>query len=304
MLNDKAMKQYLHLILLLLPLAGISQELNCSVRVNAQKLQTVDPAVFETLEQTITEFMNNTKWTDDIFNTQERIDCNILLTIQEELSPTSFKADLAIQASRPVYNSNYITATINHVDKDVTFEYEQYQPVLFSRNTFNDNLSAILSFYAYVILGFDYDSFSLYGGEPYFQIAQEIINTVPSSASATYKGWRSIDGNRNRFWIVENLLSPRVRPLRQTWYEFHRHGLDVMAQDPAAGRAVIAKSLEEVLKVNQSYPNSMIVQMFNNTKSQEIVEIFKGGTQSEKQQVIQVMSRIDATNAGEYRSIR
>lgn len=298
------MKSYLSLIFLLLPLMGTAQELNCSVRVNIQKLQTVDPSVFETLEQTITEFMNNTKWTDDVFNIEERINCNILLTVQEELSPTSFKADLAIQASRPVYNSNYITATLNHVDKDVTFEYEQYQPVLFSRNTFNDNLSAVLSFYAYVILGLDYDSFSLYGGEPYFQAAQEIINTVPSSAAAAFKGWRSIDGNRNRFWIAENLLSPRVRSLRQSWYEFHRHGLDMMVEDPVAGRAVIAKSLEELLKVNQSYPNSMIIQMFNNTKSNEIVEIFKGGSANEKQQVIQVMSRIDATNASDYRSIR
>lgn len=288
----------------LVSLAGHSQELNCVVKVNTQKLQTVDPRVFQTLEQAVRDFMNSTKWTEDFFQTNERIDCNILLTIQEELSPTSFKADLAIQASRPVFNSTYETALINYIDKDITFEYEQYQPLLFSRNRFNDNLSAVLSFYAFTILGLDYDSFSLYGGEPYFQVAQEIINNVPSSAAALYKGWRSIDGNRNRFWIIENLLSPRVRPLRQAWYEYHRRGLDVMADDLVTGRAVIAAGLDEVAKVNQVYPNSMSVQMFNTTKGKEIVEIFKQGTREEKDKVIQVMSRVDAPNAGQYRSIR
>ncbi len=298
------MKNFFSLFFLFLPLLVQSQELNCTVKINIQKLQTVDPQVFETLEQSIAEFMNSTKWTSEVFNNQERINCNVLLTVQEELSPTSFKADLAIQASRPTYNSDYQTALVNHIDRDMTFEYEQYQPLRYSRNVFNDNLSAVLSFYAYLVLGLDYDSFALYGGEPYLQIAQEIVNNIPSAAAAAYKGWRSIDGNRNRFWIIENLLSPRVRPLRQTWYEYHRHGLDMMAEDTPAGRAVLAKSLEALLQVEQSYPNSMIVQMFNNTKSNEIIEIFKQGTREEKQQVIQVMSRVDAPNAAEYRNIR
>lgn len=298
------MKKYFSLILFFFPLLAQSQELNCTVKVNIQKLQTVDPQVFETLEQSIAEFMNNTKWTNDVFNTQERINCNVLLTVQEELSPTTFKADLAIQASRPTYNSDYETALINHIDRDVTFEYEQYQPIIYSRNVFNDNLSAVLSFYAYIILGLDYDSFALYGGEPHLQMAQEIVNNIPSAAAAANKGWRSIDGNRNRFWIIENLLSPRVRPLRQTWYEYHRHGLDLMVDDTPAGRAVLAKSLEALLSVEQSYPNSMIVQMFNNTKRNEIIEIFKQASREEKQQVIQVMSRVDAPNSAEYRNIR
>ena len=224
------MTRYLFLLILLFPVRHIlAQELNCSVKVNAQKRQLVDPKVYETLEQTIREFMNSTKWTDDFFQTEERINCNILLTIQEELSATSFSADLAIQASRPVFNSDYETAILNHIDKEVTFSYEEFQPLIFSRNTYNDNLSAVLSFYAYVILGLDYDSFSLFGGEPYLQAAQEIINNVPSSAAAANKGWRSVDGNRNRFWIAENLLSPRIREFRETWYQYHRHGLDMGA---------------------------------------------------------------------------
>lgn len=281
-----------------------AQELNTTVKINVQKLQTVDKKVFETLEQTVREFMNSQKWTDEIFDQNERITCNILLTIQEELSPTSFKADLAIQASRPVYGSGYETVIFNHIDRDVAFAYEQFQPLIFSRNAFNDNLSAVLSFYAYLILGMDGDSFAALGGEKYFQTSQEIVNNVPPNASNAYKGWRGADSDRNRFWMIENLLSPRVRPYRQGMYDYHRQALDVMASDAGKGRQTIADVLQKVSEVNQAYPNSMIIQMFNNTKAQEIVEIFKRGTLQEQDRVIQIMSRIDPANAGKYRAIK
>jgi len=283
---------------------AFGQEFNCQVRINTQKLQTVDPAVFETLQQTVQEFMNNTKWTDDAYENTERIDCNILLTIQEELSPTSFKADLAIQASRPVFNSNYQTPLLNHIDREVTFTYEQYQPLRFSRNAFNDNLSAVLSFYSYIILGLDYDSFALYGGESYLQTANEILTSIPQAAAQTYSGWQSKDGNRNRFWIIENLLSPRIKPYREAMYNYHRHALDVMADDTPSGRAVMAQSIDVLQGVFQNYPNAMILQMFVNAKSSEVIEIFKRGTPQEKNTVIRVMSRIDAANAAKYRALR
>lgn len=291
-------------MLCLSPVLMVAQELNCQVRINTQKLQTVDPAVFETLQQTLQEFMNNTKWTNDVYEQQERINCNILLTIQEELSPTSFRADLAIQATRPVYNSNYQTPLLNHIDREVTFSYEQYQPLRFTRNAFNDNLSQVLSFYAYVILGMDYDSFALYGGEPYFQIANEILTSIPQGAAERFSGWQSKDGSRNRFWIIENLLSPRIRPYREAMYNYHRHALDVMAEDVGQGRAVMAQAINVLQDVFQNYPNAMILQMFVNAKSDEVLEIFKRGTADEKNTVIRVMSRIDASNAEQYRAIR
>lgn len=281
-----------------------AQELNCQVRINTQKLQTVDPAVFETLQQTVQEFMNSTKWTDDVYETEERINCNILLTIQEELSPTSFRADLAIQATRPVFNSNYQTPLLNHIDRELTFSYEQFQPLRFTRNSFNDNLSTVLSFYVYIILGMDYDTFALYGGEPFFQIANEILTSIPQAAAERFSGWQSKDGNRNRFWIIENLLSPRIRPYREAMYNYHRHALDVMAEDVDAGRAVMAQSIDVLQEVFQNYPNAMILQMFVNAKSDEVLEVFKRGTREEKDLVIRVMSRIDASNAAQYRSIR
>lgn len=299
------MSRLLFSIALLLGVLGMqAQELNVNVRVNTQKLQTVDPKVFETLEQTITEFLNNQKWTTDVFETEERINCNFILTVQEELSPTSFKADLAVQSSRPVYGSEYDTPLFNYIDKEVTFFYEQYQPIQYSRNQYNDNLSAVLAFYAFIIIGKDYDSFSPLGGEPYFQLAQDILNSVPQSAASTNPGWRSVESNRNRYWLVENIMSPRVRPMRQAMYNYHRQGLDLMVSDIETGRAVIAQSLDEVARVNQSYPNSMIVQLFNNEKSAELVEIFKLGSLDQQNEVIRLMTRLDPANASKYRAIK
>jgi len=298
------MKKMLFLFFALASVGLQAQELTFSVKINTLKLQTVDPKVFVTLEQTVAEFLNNQKWTDEVFEPLERINCNLVLTIQEELSPTSFKADLAIQASRPVYGSSYETRMLNHLDKEVTFSYEQFQPLIYSKNVFNDNLSSILAFYVYIILGMDYDSFSLFGGDEHYQTAQEILNTVPQNVASSAAGWRSVEGNRNRYWIIENILSPRVRPLRQGLYEYHRQGLDMMANDANTGRAIVLQALEEVDKVNQSYPNAMIVQMFSNAKSDEIVEIFKRGTRQEQDRVVQIMTKVDATNASKYRNIR
>ncbi len=298
------MKKMLFLFFVLATVGVQAQELTFSVKINTLKLQTVDPKVFATLEQAVAEFLNNQKWTEDVFETKERINCNLVLTIQEELSPTSFKADLAIQASRPVYGSTYETRMLNHLDKEVTFSYEQFQPLIYSKNVFNDNLSSILAFYVYIILGMDYDSFSLFGGDEHYQTAQEILNTVPQNVASSAAGWRSVEGNRNRYWIMENILSPRVRPLRQGLYEYHRQGLDMMANDVNTGRAILLQALEEVDKVNQSYPNAMIVQMFSNAKSDEIVEIFKRGTRQEQDRVVQIMTKVDATNASKYRNIK
>ena len=298
------MKKLLYIaIIAALSTSLFSQELNVTVRLNTQKLQQTDPKVFETMANSVTEFMNTQKWTEDVFELEERINANILITIQEELSPTSFKADIAIQASRPVFDSEYATPLINHIDKNVTFYYEQYQPIQFSANRYNDNLSQALAFYAYIILGLDYDSFSLYGGENHFQEALAIVNNVPESAASANPGWRSLDGNRNRFWLIENLLSPRARGFRQGWYEYHRQGLDLASSDIDAARAIIAGALEQVRTVDNKYPNSMIMQVFTDTKSSEIVEIFKRGTPKEKSSVIQIMTKLDASNVNKYREI-
>ena len=280
-----------------------AQELEFDITVNTPQLQTVDPRVFDDMENQLLNFLNTRKWTSDDFSQEERIKCNIQLTITEELGTSSFAADLAIQSARPVFNSSVETALLTHVDKGITFSYEQFQPLEFSENIFNDNLTSILGFYVYVILGLDYDSFSPLGGEEYFQLAQNIINTIPSNVADANKGWRPIDGNRNRYWIMENLLNPRVKDLRYALYDYHLRGMDLMPKNQDLGRANILKAMQSVEKVGRAYPNSMIIQMFFNAKNNEIVDIFREGTSLEKKEIIRICSKLDPVNAIKYRKI-
>ena len=290
-------------VFILMQISLFSQEVIFDITINTPKLQTADPKVFESLEEALENFLNNRKWTDDIFEQEERIKCKIQLTIRDEISATSFSADLAIQAVRPVFGSSYETALISHVDKDVTFSYEPFQPLEYSKNSYNNNLTSIMSFYVYVILGLDYDSFSAFGGEAYLQIAQDIMTNIPPNVASNNPGWRSLDGNRNRYWIIENLLSPTVRPYRQAMYDYHRLSLDKMHDDSSKARAKMLKALKELDEVRKNYPNSMILQMFANAKSSEIIEIFKKGSQDEKSKVYQIMTKMDAANAAKYRDI-
>lgn len=281
-----------------------AQEFNFNVTLNSEKATTTDKKVFESLELTLKDFLNSQKWTEDEFEPEERIDCNVQLTIIEELSANSFKADFIIRATRPVFNSDYQTTLLSYADKGITFEYEPYQPIEYSDNVFTTNLASILAFYSYTILGLDYDSFSPYGGEKYFQKAQDILNAVPPNLTGTYKGWRALDGNRNRYWLIESILSPRTRKLRQAMYDYHRQGLDVMAENVDLGRAKLSKVLDVVEEVNKNYPNAMIIQMFTLAKGDEIVEIFKGGNKNQQDKAIRILTRLDASSANKYRKIR
>jgi len=281
-----------------------AQELNVSVTVATPKLQTADQRVFEQLETALQEFMNNQKWTDDTFEEEERIEVEMRINVTEERSATQFKADLQILSSRPIFGTTDNTPVLNHQDKDFLFEYEQFQPLEFSRNQYQNNLMAVISFYAYIIIGMDYDSFSPLGGEQYFQTAQEIMNTIPPNVASVYKGWRSVDSNRNRYWIIENIMSPRMRDYRQAMYDYHRQGLDMAHKDLSTGRAVMNTALQSVNAALKSYPRAMIIQMFANAKSEEIIDIFKGGTPNEKNDVIAVMQKVDASKASKYRTIK
>ena len=280
------------------------QELNVNVTVNTPKLQTADPRVFGSLETAIEEFMNNQVWTDDSFEEAERINVEMIITITEERGPTSFKAELAIQSTRPIYGSADETPLLNHLDKEFIFEYEQFQPLEYSKVQFQNNLTTMLSFYAFIVLGMDYDSFSPLGGEPHFLTAQEILNAIPANATANYKGWRSVDSNRNRYWIIENMLSNRMRDYRQAIYDYHRQGLDITHKDLPTGRAIIANALKAIQQAEKNYPRAMAVQMFANSKSDEIIDIFKGAPETEKNEVIGVMQKIDAAKASKYRAIK
>lgn len=298
---------FVALLLLSVAVRTMAQgELNCTVRIVTPQLQVTDRRVFDQLEIALRDFLNNTKWTNDIFEQDERIKCNFILTVKTEQANNTFDAELAVQSVRPVYGSGYETPMLSHLDKDISFQYEQNQPIQFQVDASdNQNLPALFAFYAYVILALDYDSFSLYGGEQHLLTAQQIVTNIQNSPNNRSSGWRPADGgkNRNRYWIVENLLNPRVRPYRGAMYTYHRKGLDLFSSDIESGKTAVLQALEEVDKVNTAYFNSMITQMFANSKKDELVEMWKIGSKPQKDRVQQIMTKVDPANTPRYREI-
>ncbi len=295
------------LICLSLPFLSVwGQELNCQFKVNVPKLQTADPNLFVNLESAIFEFMNNRKWTSDKFKQEERIECSFLLNITEELAADRFKGQLTIQSNRPVYNSSMNTVLFNHIDVDVVFEYSEFQPLEFNENQHLSNLTSLLAYYAYIIIGFDYDSFGQLGGTPYFDKAQAIVNNAQNTREKNVEGWKAFDGsksNRNRYWLVKNLLEPRFKNVRVAFYKHHRLGLDKLYDDINGGRKIVLNNLKDLLQVHNNSPSSMIMQVHFNAKSTEYINIFSEAPTNEKAQAVQMLSILDATNASSYNKI-
>jgi Domain of unknown function (DUF4835) len=282
-----------------------AQEFVASVRINTPQLQRTDRKVFDVLEGAIREFLNNTKFTEDAYETDERIKINVTITINNEIGDNTFSGEMAIQSSRPVYGSGYETPLLTHLDKDLIFQYDIYGPLQFSKDVIDNNLTAIFGFYAYIILAMDYDSFAPLGGDAHVLSAQQVLNNVPAPMAAAFNGWKANDGgkSRNRYWIVENLIAPRVRPYRSALYTYHRKGLDQMYADPAKAREQVLVALEDLDKVNTAYINSMILTMFTNAKREELVEMWKQGTKQQRERVYEILTKIDPVSAQRYREI-
>lgn len=281
-----------------------AQELNLDVTINTPQLKTADPKVFNTLENAIQEFYNNTVWTEEEYEPFERIEGALQINITDDISSSTFVCDMYLSVSRPVYKSNYYSQLINHVDKGITFSYAEFDPLYNNTASFSDNLSAILTFYAYIIIGLDSDSFSPYGGETYYQIAQNIVSAIPTNVTNTDKSWTALGGERNRYWLINNFLNPRMRNYRLANYEYHRQGLDVMYDDTDAGKANMLGALKSIGDVNKTFPNSMAMQVFSDTKRQELIEIFSGASSGERRKVYDIMTKIDPSKASEFSTFR
>ena len=277
-----------------------SQELNCQVTINSTQIAGTDKRVFDAMETAIREFMLTRKWTNENFKIEERIDCSILINITERIGSDEFKGTLQIQARRPVFKTAYNTALLNFNDNDIAFKYTEAQPLEFVENTYSSNLTSILAFYAYFVIGMDYDSFALNGGTPYLQKALAVVNNAQSSG---YLGWKAFDSNNNRYWLINNMLDATYVSIREGLYNYHRKGLDVMADNKDAGRAVILESLMELKKVHQVKPLSFSLQVFFIAKADEIVNVFCGGFADEKAKVVSLLNEIDPTNSNKYTKI-
>lgn len=289
-------------LILVKPLTA--QELNCKVTVLTQRLQTADKKIFSTLQTSIFEFMNNRKWTDDVFQPEERIECSMLINVTDELGSNQYKATVSIQVSRTAFNTSYSTPILNYADKDWVFTYVEYQPLEFNENQFTDNLTSMLAFYAYYIIGLDYDTYSLQGGTPYFQDAQTVLNNVPSNLGDNAPGWKPTDGQRNRYWMLENTLSPKFEVMREINYQYHIKGLDVMYENTTNGRQVILAMLKKMQPIVERYPNAMIIQMWFDAKREELIKMFTGAPPAEKIQAYNLLVKLDATNQDKYNAIK
>lgn len=286
--------------LILVSLNSFAQELNCSVSINASQIQTSDAGVFNDMENAIEQFMNGRKWTNDTYKNHEKIVCNVLITITKMPSIGSFSASVQVQSARPVFNSSYTSLLFNFADREWEFEYIESMPLEYNDNTFTTNLTSMLAFYAYLIIGLDYDSFSELGGTPYFQRALSVVNNAQQSG---LPGWQAIGSNRNRYWIVENLNNPQMVDLRKAIYNYHRHGLDIFESDPEQGRQVILNGLKDIKKIRDINPNAILVVSFFDAKGKELADIFSDGNIQVRRQAYDIITAIDPSNRSNYQKI-
>ncbi len=280
------------------------QELRCNVQVNHTKIQGTNIQVFQTLQNAIYEFMNNRVWTDHVYTMEERIECNLLFNITEQISADEFKGTLSIQASRPVYNTNYTAPMLNFVDNHIRFRYVEFSSLEFDLNSNTSNLTSLLAFYAYYILGLDYDSFSLLGGNPYFTNAERI---VLNAQNAPEPGWKPLDdlSHKSRYWLVKDILDSEYEPLREFNYRYHRLGLDIMDEKVAEGRAEITNSLELLQKVYRSRPDPYmyLLSLVFAAKADEIIKVYTESFPEERNRAHQILNEVDKPNATKYKTI-
>lgn len=300
----KHLKYSLTILLLLSSCMLNAQELNCNVQISAQKIQGSNRQVFETMQRDIYEFMNNTVWTNNVFSYAERIDCNILINLNEQLSADEFRGTIQIQMRRPVFNTTYNSTMLNFIDNNFQFRYVEFQPLEFDPNSYRSSLVSVLAYYAYIILGVDYDSFSLLGGTEFYQVAEKIVT---NAQNASEPGWKPYDGsrNRNRYWLVKNLLDREYEGVRRFIYEYDINGLDRMESRVSEARASIVESLRLVQEVYRAKPDPYmyLVQIIMESKADELVNIFSEAFPEEKSRVMQILVEIDPGNKSKYEKI-
>ena len=278
----RGIRQWISLGLLgLLPFMGEAQELNARITVNGEKVAVANKQIFTTLQNALTEFVNNRRWTDATFAVNEKIDCNMTIIVNE-MDETTFKSEIQVQARRPVYNSSYTTTLLNFRDQELEFEYTEGETLDYNSNTLTNNLTATVVFYVYLILGLDFDSFALQGGNTYIQQAQQIVNLAQSEMGWT--GWKAFDSNRNRHAVVTALQDNASEAFRQMWYTYHLMGRDELAANADRGRTTIIEAISALQTVKQARPTSVLLQMFSDAKLDELIAIYSKATSQERQE--------------------
>src|ERR1035437_5794286 len=297
-------KYCLIILLISLPLTLKGQELNCNIQVSAQRIQGSNRQVFESMQKDLYEFMNNTVWSNHVFSYAERIDCNILINLTDQLSADEFKGTIQIQLSRPVFNTTYKSTVLNFIDNNFQFKYVEFQPLEFDPNTYRSSLVSVLAYYTYMILGFDYDSFSPMGGTEFYQMAEKIVTTAQN---APEPGWKPYDGSRNhnRYWLLKKVFVKGDEGIRQFLYEYNLNGLDKMESKIAEARTSMVETLKLIQDVYRKKPDPFmyLVEVVMEAKSDELINIFSGAFPEEKSRVVQILIEIDPANKTKYEAI-
>ena len=298
--------RYILVFLLVAVIHGVqAQELKCNVTINSDQVEGSNKSVFNTLQQSIQEFVNNSQWTNLTFQDKERIECNMLIVVKQ-VQDNMYICEFTCQSRRPVYGTTYTTPILNFKDNNFAFTYQEFDRLDFQQHTFTSNLTALIAYYCYLIIGHDMDSFSRLGGTPYFQICEDIVNAAQSASleSTEQSGWKAFDSNRNRYALINNLMDEAFKEYRQYFYDYHRYGLDEMINNVANGRARIASGIEILDKANKARPATYVINAFLDAKSDELVNIFQEGSEDERTKVYETLVNIDPTRQSTYEQIQ
>ncbi len=295
------MKYLLLLAFLVISTAVSSQDLNARVQILAPQIPNSNKRTLEVLETTIKDFLNGRRWTADALQSQERIDCNFVITITDWDGSSNFKAEAQIQSNRPVFNTSYSSTILNISDKDFGFTYSEGQTLDYSDQNYISNLSSLLAFYAYIITGMDYDTFSKFGGTTYFQKAQTVLNNAQNAPNT---GWKAFENLRNRFWLVENLTNKSYSPIRESMYTYHRDGLDLMSENASKGRKAVFSVLPQLQKIDKQKQGSLLNQLFFTAKADELVNILSTADPQDKMKAFNILSEIDPSNSLKYEALK
>jgi hypothetical protein len=292
---------FLLLVALIIPASFLSaQELNFQVSISTPGLSETERQIMQTLRGDLREFINQTNWTGYQFETRERIEASIQITIEERLGGDDYRANIQVQSRRPIYNTSYHSPLFNHRDRDVQFRYREHDPLEYADNAFLSNLTSLVAYYVYIVIGFDFDTFAPLGGTPYFEKAQQIVNQAQNTPEV---GWKSFESQRNRYWLIENIMNTRYRQMRQAMYTYHRLGFDTMTDNIDLGRAEVLSALEMLQRAYRERPNTLLMQVITTAKSDELVNLFSGAPAMEQNKAIEILSEIDPSNSAKYRRI-
>ena len=294
------MKIYILFLFLFITNNLFSQELICNVMVNSNQIQTSDRQIFTSLQKSIYEFVNNTKWTNTKIENEERIECSIMINISKMISNDVFEGTLQIQSKRPVFGTSYQATILNYQDQNFKFNYQEFEALEFTVNTHLSNLTSVIAFYVNIIIALDFSTFSEDGGMEYIGVSQKIVN---NAQNVSEKGWRAFESDRNRYWLAYDLADPRYNAYQRCLYTYHRLGLDKLAEEPDDARFEITEALESLKDIYRENPSSFLLKLFFDAKSDEIVKIYSEAFPNEKARIVKTLIEIDPTNSSKYQKI-